>query len=116
MKPYFPNKGNLRQNITLAEENVAKNDQEIRDELNSSFKRTVSKLEIFCNMFYYKSDFPNFKQRSWLGSVFVLKKEATILIFHLEKRPKSKDKKMVKNCCHCILPLTLIVLRISKYQ
>ena len=116
MKPYFPNKGNLRQNITLVEENVPKNDQEIRDELNSSFKRTVSKLEIFCNMFYYKSDFPNFKQRSWLGSVFVLKKEATILIFHLEKKPKSKDKKMEKNSFHCILPLTLIVLSISKYQ
>ena len=66
MKLFFSNKGNLGQNIKLVEENeLPQNDKEIADEVNSFFKSTIPNLEKkFCNMFYHKSDFSKFKQRS----------------------------------------------------
>ena len=46
MNFFFSNKGNLRQNIKLVEENkLPQNDKEIADEVNSFFKRTIPNLE-----------------------------------------------------------------------
>ena len=62
---FFSNKGNLGQNIKLVQENkLPQNDKEIANEVNSFFKRTIPNLEKPFYIFYHKSDFPNFKQRS----------------------------------------------------
>ena len=47
MKPYFAKKGDLGPNIKLVEKNeLIQNDQEIANELNTSFKDTVKNLNI----------------------------------------------------------------------
>ena len=47
LKPFFSNKGNLGPNIKLVKKNeLLQNDQEIANELNTSFKDTDSNLEI----------------------------------------------------------------------
>ena len=51
---------------------------------------------------------------AWLGSVFILKKEATIPIFHFKKeKTKTKKEFLNKEMCgrsfHCILTLILSV-------
>ena len=65
MKLFFSNKGNLGQSIKLVEENeLPQNDKEIADEVNSFFKSTIPNFEKKNYIFYHKSDFSNFKQRS----------------------------------------------------
>ena len=46
VKPFFPTKENLGQNIKLVKENeLPQNDKEIADEVNFFFKSTIANLE-----------------------------------------------------------------------
>ena len=70
--------------------------------------KTWNWWKVYCNLFYCRLHFPNFKQRSSKAALvhmpslefgqdlfFVLKKEATTPIFHF-KKAKTKQKKIRK--------------------
>ena len=60
IKPFFPDKGNCRDNIKLVEEEqVVQNDSEIAEKLNEFFKNAVSTLGITKNSFIINEEYEN---------------------------------------------------------